>query len=80
MRRPACSNSFGARRAGLETADRAPGWRPPEDALWLDLLSPTREEELAVEEALGLELPTREEMARDRALQPALPGRTARPS
>jgi magnesium transporter len=40
-----------------------PGWRPPEDALWLDLLTPTREEELAVEAALGLELPTREEMA-----------------
>jgi magnesium transporter len=39
------------------------GWRPPEDALWLDLLTPTRAEELAVEAALGLALPTREEMA-----------------
>jgi magnesium transporter len=47
---------------GLETLTLSPGWRPPQDALWLDLLDPTREEELAVEEALGLELPTREEM------------------
>jgi magnesium transporter len=39
------------------------GWKPPKDALWVDLLSPSREEELAVEAALGLELPTREEMA-----------------
>lgn len=38
-------------------------WRPPQDALWLDLITPTRDEELAVEAALGLELPTREEMA-----------------
>ncbi|HEV7386119.1 MAG TPA: magnesium transporter CorA family protein [Phenylobacterium sp.] len=49
--------------AGPETVTPANGWRPPEDALWLDLLSPTREEELAVEAALGLQLPTREEMA-----------------
>ncbi len=49
--------------AGLETLSPADGWRPPEDALWLDLMAPTREEELAVEAALGLELPTREEMA-----------------
>ncbi len=48
---------------GLETLTAADGWRPPQDALWLDLLSPTREEELAVEAALGVELPTREEMA-----------------
>lgn len=34
------------------------------DVLWVDLVSPTREEELAVEAALGgLALPTREEMA-----------------
>jgi magnesium transporter len=48
---------------GLETLTASSSWRPPQDALWLDLLSPTREEELAVEAALGLELPTREEMA-----------------
>ncbi len=38
---------------------------PHEDmtaALWLDLLNPTREEEVAVERLLGLDIPTREEM------------------
>jgi magnesium transporter len=34
----------------------------PEDAVWVDLLRPTREEEVFVEKALGLSLPTREEM------------------
>jgi magnesium transporter len=41
----------------------ATGWRLPDGAIWLDLLNPTREEELAAEQALGLSLPTREEMA-----------------
>jgi len=34
----------------------------PENAVWVDLLRPTREEELFVEKALGVALPTREEM------------------
>lgn len=33
------------------------------DALWLDLVSPTRAEEAAVERVLGLDIPTREEMS-----------------
>jgi magnesium transporter len=45
-----------------------PGWRPDADVVWIDLLRPTREEELAVEAALGVDLPTREEMA---ALEPS---------
>jgi magnesium transporter len=49
--------------AGLEAVSPEEGWRPPQDAIWLDLLKPTRAEELAVERALDLELPTREEMA-----------------
>lgn len=49
--------------AGPETVSLHAAWRPPADALWLDLMAPTREEELAVEAALSLELPTREEMA-----------------
>jgi magnesium transporter len=49
--------------AGPEIVALTKGWRPPEDALWLDLLTPSRDEELAVEAALDLELPTREEMA-----------------
>ena len=48
--------------ASLETVDLQPGWRLPEDAVWIDLVSPKREEELAVEAAVGLDLPTREEM------------------
>jgi magnesium transporter len=40
-----------------------PGFALPDDAVWVDLLNPTREEELACEEALGIPLPTREEMA-----------------
>lgn len=53
------------RRGGrtLETAGVAPGWSLPDDIVWVDLLSPTREEEQAVEAALGLKLPTREDMA-----------------
>lgn len=45
-----------------------PGWRPEPDVLWIDLVRPTREEELAVEAALGLQLPTVEEME---ALEPS---------
>jgi len=39
----------------LETADLAA-------AVWVDLLSPTREEEISLEKILGIELPTREDM------------------
>lgn len=49
--------------AAPEVVTPKDNWRPPEDALWLDLLTPSREEELAVEAALSLELPTREEMS-----------------
>lgn len=40
-----------------EAVDNAVG-----DALWIDLESPTKEEESAVETALGIDVPTREEM------------------
>jgi magnesium transporter len=43
------------------TVDEA--WTLPAGVIWIDLFDPTREEELAVEKALGLCLPTREEMA-----------------
>ncbi|WP_091735457.1 magnesium transporter CorA family protein [Phenylobacterium immobile] len=39
------------------------GWPLPADTVWIDLKSPTREEELAIERALGFDLPTRDEMA-----------------
>jgi magnesium transporter len=41
-------------------------WSPeiaiPPNTLWIDMLSPTKEEELAVEVFLGISIPTREEM------------------
>lgn len=54
--------------SGFEAQVPGEGWRPPDDALWIDLKSPAKDEELAVEQALGVELPTREEMA---ALEPS---------
>lgn len=39
------------------------GERIPADALWIDLIEPTRAEDKLVEEHLGIEIPTREEMA-----------------
>ncbi len=53
-------------RAGgtsLETVKSGPKWQLPPDAIWLDLCNPTREEEVCLEAALKLPLPTREEMA-----------------
>jgi len=38
-------------------------WVLASDALWIDLLQPTMDEDRAVERALGLSIPTREEMA-----------------
>ncbi|RZJ40367.1 MAG: magnesium transporter [Brevundimonas sp.] len=40
----------------------ADGLKLGPDVLWIDLLNPTREEDAAVEAALGLSVPTREEM------------------
>ena len=38
-------------------------WILPPDAIWIDLINPSREEDVAVEKALALSIPTREEMA-----------------
>lgn len=38
-------------------------WPMPDEVVWIELINPTRLEELAVEQAIGLLLPTREEMA-----------------
>jgi magnesium transporter len=40
-----------------------PGEAIPNDALWIDLIDPTREEDRLVETHLNVEIPTREEMA-----------------
>jgi magnesium transporter len=55
-------------RTGFTTEAAVAGWKPDADVVWIDLLQPTREEELAVEAALGLQLPTIEEME---ALEPS---------
>jgi magnesium transporter len=41
---------------------RIEGGAIPQDAVWLDLLQPTPDEESYVEQTLGVEVPTREEM------------------
>lgn len=55
-------------QSAFQVETPGPGWRPDPEVVWIDLLRPTREEELAVEAALGIDLPTREEMA---ALEPS---------
>ena len=47
----------------LQAVELKPGWVLPADTIWIDLLNPTRDEELAAERALGILLPTREEMS-----------------
>jgi magnesium transporter len=51
------------RRAAFGFSTEAAGadWTPPDDPIWIDLISPSRDEELAVERAFGIDLPTREE-------------------
>jgi magnesium transporter len=46
----------------LEKAPPGPAGEPPVNALWFDLLQPTREEEGVVQRLTGAEIPTREEM------------------
>ena len=47
----------------FETFTGAPGWTLPPDAVWIDLLDPTPQEDRAVEGALNIQLITREDMA-----------------
>ena len=47
---------------GLARVPWEPGVPLPKDAIWFDLLEPSSEEERAVEEVLGIDVPTREEM------------------
>ena len=47
---------------GLKRLDRDADAPLPEEAVWLDLLEPTVEEERLVEARLGVDVPTREEM------------------
>ena len=54
-----CFAAAGAKEVSAYSADVA---HAVQAALWIDLLSPSREEERVVEQALGGEIPTREEM------------------
>ena len=47
---------------GLVCAERGPDDALPADAVWIDLREPTPQEEQFVESALGIDVPTREEM------------------
>lgn len=55
-------NVFVPRPQGLICVEREPGAPLPADAVWIDLREPTPEEEQLVENALGIDVPTREEM------------------
>ena len=56
-------NLFAADRRGcLVKVEVAPDGPLPAEAVWIDLLAPTREEERRVEALLGVEVPTHEEM------------------
>src|SRR5262245_18802330 len=48
--------------SGLKRLERNRDAPLPEEAVWLDLLEPTDDEERLVEVRLGLDIPTREEM------------------
>jgi magnesium transporter len=51
------------RGAALERVEVPFGGSVPADAVWFDLVSPTSDEDRAIEPVLGISIPTREEMA-----------------
>lgn len=59
----ASSDGVLAERKCLTQHALTPGAALPEDAVWIDLLAPTREEDQLVEKYLSISIPTREEMA-----------------
>ncbi|WP_086998036.1 magnesium transporter CorA family protein [Rhizobium sullae] len=52
-----CSNC-----KSVEIRDLSHGAEFPDDVVWIDLLEPTREEELHVEKIVGIEVPTRDDL------------------
>jgi magnesium transporter len=61
IHRPASPDAH--RSQALERHLWQPGEDIPQDALWIDLVEPTREEDQLVEAYLGIDVPTRDEMA-----------------
>ena len=55
--------AYGAANGTLAEFPIGPEPCVPEGALWIDLVEPTHAEESTVEEALGIDIPTREELA-----------------
>ena len=55
--------AYGTTNGCLTEFDAAPVPGVPADTIWLDLVEPTEAEEAAVESALGIDIPTREELA-----------------
>lgn len=55
-------SAFVPSAAGLVASEGGPGGTLSADAIWIDLREPTPEEEQQVETALGINVPTREEM------------------
>jgi magnesium transporter len=54
---------YGVKNGALAVEPGLPGGSLPPNAIWIDLFSPTPEEEQSVERALGIDIPTREELA-----------------
>ncbi len=46
----------------LEQIAVNPGSPPPDEAIWIDMVMPTVQEDKLVEKLLGIAIPTREEM------------------
>jgi len=46
----------------VEEVAAGDGWIMPEDVVWIDLVEPTRDEEILIETQLKMQLPTREDM------------------
>jgi len=53
---------FVSRGTSLERVTLEEGTAPPEEAVWIDLVKPTLQEDKLVESLLGIAVPTREEM------------------
>jgi magnesium transporter len=56
-------NAYGTEKGCLTEFAATVPLEVPKDAVWLDLVEPSAEEEAAVEAALGIDIPTREELA-----------------
>ncbi len=55
-------NTYISHARGLARADATGIQRIPNQAIWIDLLEPNMDEERSVEQELGIEIPSREEM------------------